>query len=81
MRFGQPVSADLVKKKLVKDVDRSVEAKIFGKDNQLKITTKDKVEQPGSEADLEGNKILYNDLKKHFSADMTYEKFVNSYDG
>ena len=27
------------------------------------------------------NKILYDNLKKHFDATMTYEKFVNSYDG
>ncbi|RTY92336.1 protein translocase subunit SecDF [Flavobacterium sp. GT3R68] len=81
VRFEKPVSAEMVKHELVKAFDGSAEVKIFGKDNQLKITTKYKVEQSGSEADLEINKILFANLKRHFSADMTYEKFVNSADG
>ncbi|PWA07191.1 protein translocase subunit SecDF [Flavobacterium psychrotolerans] len=81
VHFEKPVAAEEVKLELVKVFDGSAEAKIFGKDNQLKITTKYKVDEAGTEADQEVNKILYDNLKKHFSADMTYEKFVNSYDG
>jgi SecD/SecF fusion protein len=81
VRFEKPVSAELVKEDLVKVFEGSAEAKIFGTDNQLKITTKFKVEEAGSEADYAVNKLLYDNLKKHFAADMTYEKFVNSYDG
>ena len=81
VRFEKSVPAEEVKQELVKVFDGSAEAKIFGKDNQLKITTKYKVDEAGSEADRAVNEILYNNLKKHFSADMTYEKFVNSYDG
>ena len=81
VRFEKPVSAEEVKEDLVKVFDGSAEAKIFGKDNQLKITTKYKVAEAGTEADQAVNKILYDNLKKHFDATMTYEKFVNSYDG
>ncbi len=81
VRFEKPVAAEEVKLELVKVFDGSAEAKIFGKDNQLKITTKYKVTETGSQADLEVNKLLYDNLKKHYNADMTYEKFVNSYDG
>lgn len=81
VRFEKPVSAELVKEELVNVFEGSAEAKIFGTDNQLKITTKFKVEESGSEADYAVNKLLYDNLKKHFAADMTYEKFVNSYDG
>jgi SecD/SecF fusion protein len=56
------------------------EVKIFGNDNQLKITTKYKVQDHGTEADEE-NKILFQALKSYYSADLTYDKFVNSYDG
>jgi SecD/SecF fusion protein len=42
----------------------SAEAKIFGNDNQLKITTKYKVEEHGIEADQEVNK-LFQSLKQH----------------
>jgi SecD/SecF fusion protein len=81
VRFPQTISAEEVRQDLLVAFDGSAEAKIFGKDNQLKITTKFKVAEPGTEADQEVNKILFNNLKKHFDASMTYEKFVNSYDG
>ena len=81
VRFEKPVSAEEVKLELSKAFEGSAEAKIFGKDNQLKITTKYKVAEAGMEADQAVNKILYDNLKKHFSASITYDKFVNNYDG
>lgn len=81
VRFPKTISAEEVRQDLLAAFDGSAEAKIFGKDNQLKITTKFKVAEPGTEADQEVNKILFENLKKHFDATMTYEKFVNSYDG
>ena len=81
VRFEKPVSAEVVREELVKVFDGSAEAKVFGKDNQLKITTKYKVDEAGTEADQAVNQILYDNLKKHFDANMTYDKFVNSYDG
>ena len=81
VHFEKPIAAEEIKLELVKVFDGSAEAKIFGKDNQLKITTKYKVDEAGTEADHAVNKILYETLKKHFSPGMTYEKFVNSYDG
>ncbi|TDE42248.1 protein translocase subunit SecDF [Flavobacterium rhamnosiphilum] len=80
VRFEKPIETETVKAELTK-VFGSAEAKIVGKDNQLKITTKYKVHEPGIKADEEVNKLLYATLKQHFSADMTYDKFVNSYDG
>ncbi|MEZ7506885.1 protein translocase subunit SecDF [Flavobacterium sp. Arc2] len=80
VRFEKPVEAGAVKEELTK-VFGSAEAKIFGNDNQLKITTKYKVEDHGVEADQEVNKLLFESLKNHFSADITYDKFVNAYAG
>jgi SecD/SecF fusion protein len=82
VRFDKPVSSETVAKELSDEkVFGSAEAKIFGKDNELKITTKYKVGESGSAADEEVNKLLFENLKKHYSAGMTYEKFVNDYDG
>jgi len=81
IRFEKPVVAEEIRSELLASFENSAEAKVFGKDNQLKITTKYKVEEHGTEADEQVNKILFEKLKKHYSADMTYEKFVNSYDG
>ncbi|WP_281337209.1 protein translocase subunit SecDF [Flavobacterium eburneipallidum] len=80
VRFEKTVEPEVIKEDLVK-VFGTVEAKVFGNDNQLKITTKFKVEENGSKADEEINKLLFDNLKQHYSAGMTYEKFVNAYDG
>lgn len=81
VRFEKPVSAEEVREELLQVFDGSAEAKVFGADNQLKITTKYKVDESGTEADAAVNKVLFDNLKKHFGPEMTYEKFVNSYDG
>jgi SecD/SecF fusion protein len=77
VRFEKPVETELVKEQLSKVFDGSAEVKIFGNDNQLKITTKYKVQDHGTEADEEVNKILFQALKSYYSADLTYDKFVN----
>ena len=81
VRFDKAVPTDEVKEELNAVFGGGVEAKVFGNDNQLKITTKYKVEEHGTEADKEVNTLLFDGLKKHFGADMTYDKFVNAYDG
>ncbi|HEX8562844.1 MAG TPA: protein translocase subunit SecDF [Flavobacterium sp.] len=81
IRFEKPVAADEVREELAPVFGGSAEAKVFGANNQLKITTKYKVDEPGVEADEQVNRILFNTLKKHYSADLTYERFVNSYEG
>ncbi len=82
VRFDKPVSPDVIRTDLSQpDVFGSAEAKIFGADNQIRITTKYKVEEAGQEADLEVNRLLFENLKQHFPADMTYDMFVNTYEG
>lgn len=80
VRFDKVVSAPEVTKDLVA-VFGSAEAKIFGNDKQLKITTKYKVDEEGTGVDAEVNKMLFEALKKNLPADMTADKFVNSYEG
>ncbi|KVV14102.1 protein translocase subunit SecDF [Flavobacterium sp. TAB 87] len=80
VRFEKPVKAEEIKDELVA-VFGSVEAKVFGSDNQLKITTKYKVEEHGIEADEEVNKLMYETLKHHYAAGLTYDQFINSYSG
>jgi SecD/SecF fusion protein len=81
VRFEKSVPAEEVREELLKVFDGSAEAKVFGSDNQLKITTKYRVDESGTEVDAAVNRILYDNLKKHFGPDMTYEKFVNIYEG
>ncbi len=63
------------------EVFGSAEAKVFGDANQLKITTKYKVQETSSEVDKEVNEKLYNALKHYYSNNITYDKFTNTFDG
>lgn len=80
VRFEKAVDPEAIKADLVAVLE-SAEAKVYGSPEQLKITTKYKVEESGVEADEEVNKVMYEALKKHYGPDMTYDKFVTSYDG
>ena len=81
VRFENSVKANVVAADLTKAFGNNVEAKTFGEDDQLKITTKYKVAEEGEGVDKEVNEILFNGLKKYLPADMTYEKFVTNYEG
>ncbi|HFG0577802.1 protein translocase subunit SecDF [Flavobacterium psychrophilum] len=82
VKFEKPVEPTAIAAELSKkDVFESAEAKVFGTEDQLKITTKYKIKEEGVSVDTEVNKKLYNALKPHFSPSMTYEKFINSYEG
>jgi len=81
VRFEKPIETETVKAELAQVFDGSAEVKVFGNTNQLKITTKYKVQEPGIKADEEVNKLLFSTLKKHYSSDITYDKFVNAYEG
>ncbi|MEQ3661093.1 MAG: protein translocase subunit SecDF [Flavobacterium sp.] len=80
VRFDKPVSAPEVTSDLVA-VFGSAEAKVYGNDSQLKITTKYKVDEEGEGIDKEVNELLFKGLSKYLPADLTYDQFVKSYEG
>ena len=53
------------------------EVKTFGEENQLKITTKYKVDVEGLAVDNEIQKILFDKLKSFLPEGLTYEDFIN----
>jgi SecD/SecF fusion protein len=55
----------------------SAEVKTFGDENQLKITTKYKVDVEGLEVDNEIQNILFEALQPFLPDGLTYETFVN----
>lgn len=81
VKFAKAVEPTQVSDELSAAFGTAVEAKVFGDDDQLKLTTKYKIKEDGVEVDKEVNEKLYNTLKKYFPADLTYEKFINTYDG
>ncbi len=80
VKFEKPIESSVVAEEL-SAVFGSAEAKVFGSDEQLKITTKYKIKDETPEVDTEVNHMLFDVLKKHYSSDITYEKFINTFDG
>jgi len=81
VKFDKSVSAEEVKEDLGKVFGGTVDAKVFGNDRQLRITTKYKVEETSAEVDTEVNQKLYDGLKKHYSKTISYDEFVNANEG
>jgi SecD/SecF fusion protein len=79
VRFVQPVNPSEVQADL-EAVLGSAEAKTFGSDNQLKITTKYKVDVEGAAVDVEIQEKLYQALQGYLPQDLSYENFVNGQD-
>jgi SecD/SecF fusion protein len=81
VKFEKPVESSQVSEELSSAFGTGVEAKVFGDADQLKITTKYKIKEDGVDVDKEVNEKLFNALKKYYGAGLTYDKFINTYDG
>ena len=79
VRFDQIMNPTEVEAVLV-DAFGSAEVKTFGEDNQLKITTKYKIDQEGTEIDEEIYEKLYAGLQAYLPDGFTYDAFVNGAD-
>ena len=74
VRFDQDMSVEEVKNEL-EVVFESAEVKTIGGPNQLKISTKYKVEDSSLEADEEVESMLFTALQKYLPEGMTYDEF------
>ncbi|SFU73016.1 SecD/SecF fusion protein [Pustulibacterium marinum] len=74
IRFEQPVNASEIASEL-KAVFNSAEAKTIGDDSQIKVTTKYKVDEEGTEVDDEIQHKLFESLQKYLPDGTTYEDF------
>ena len=76
VRFEQAVNPSEAQAQLVSLLG-SAEAKTFGEDNQLKITTNFKVDVEGTEVDNEIQEALYSGLSSYLPQNLSYDDFVN----
>jgi SecD/SecF fusion protein len=74
VRFDKDVNATEIQNDLIA-VYGSAEAKTYGGDNQLKITTKYKVDDSGTDVDDEIEQMLFDGLKTSLPSGMTFEQF------
>ncbi len=79
VRFNKDVNATEVDSELT-EIFGSVEAKISGASNQLKITTNYKVDETSTEVDNEIRRKLYDGLKPHLSNNLAYQDFISGND-
>ena len=85
VRFDQPVTAESVRSATesvfnAADPESSVEVKQFGGESQMKITTSYKVDDESATVDAEIEKMIFDALKGLYSADITFDDFVDTND-
>ena len=79
IRFDQTVSSVDIQESLADDFGHAPKVKIFGEDNQIKLTTKYKVDQEGRAVDQEVVQKLYTGLQPHLKANTSFEEFTTEY--
>ncbi|MCB0457777.1 MAG: protein translocase subunit SecDF [Flavobacteriaceae bacterium] len=79
VRFDKDVNALDIQNDLIAAYG-SAEAKTYGGNNQLKISTKYKIDETGSEVDREVEEKLYEALKPNLPSGMSFEQFVGDDD-
>lgn len=77
IRFEQAVNASEIASEL-QDVFNSAEAKTIGDDSQIKVTTKYKVDEEGTEVDDEIQHKLFETLQKYLPDGTTYDEFASA---
>ena len=79
IRFDQTVSSVDIKESLADEFGHAPKVKIFGEDNQIKLTTKYKIDQEGRAVDQEVVQKLYAGLQPHLKANTSFEAFTTEY--
>ncbi|MEG2790839.1 MAG: protein translocase subunit SecDF [Odoribacter sp.] len=77
--FDQPVHVEEVAKSLAVVYGSAPEVKTFGGENQVRITTKYKIADEGTEADNEAEALLYQGLQKYLPDGTSKEVFLSDY--
>ena len=75
VRFDKAVNPSELENELITEFG-SASAKTFGAANQIKVTTKYKVDEEGSEVDEEISRKLYSAVQSYLPAGTTYEDFT-----
>lgn len=79
VRFDQPMNAQEVEDVLVTQFE-SADVKTFGADNQLKITTKYRIDETGTDIDGEIENQLFTALTPYLPSGMSFDEFTKSSD-
>ena len=75
--FDKPVQVESIAESLAVVYGSAPEVKTFGGDNQVRITTKYRITDEGTEADDEVETLLYEGLKSYLPNGTTKEEFLS----
>lgn len=78
VRFDQEARTNEIRQVLLDKLETASEVKQFGPSNQVKITTKYRIEDQGEEVDREVELVLYNALIGFFEHPITFEEFIST---
>ncbi|MBN2521348.1 MAG: protein translocase subunit SecDF [Bacteroidales bacterium] len=78
IRFDQNISTVEVQNLLKEELNETPEVIIFGQENQVRIATKYKINESGTEVDNEIEAKIYNALKPLLGENVTLEEFLEN---
>ncbi len=79
VRFEEPVSTVDIQQSLDSVFGEPPLVITFGAENQIRVTTKYKIDEDNAEADDEVEQLLYQGLQSYLPADMDFDTFMNDY--
>ncbi len=79
VRFENKQNIEELRKSLGTSLQSSPEIKVFGEDNQLRISTKYLIDSEDPKADDLVEAALYNGLKSFLGKDVDFDKFIQDY--
>jgi SecD/SecF fusion protein len=79
VRFDQPVNTVDIRNSLESVLGESPEVITFGPSNQVRISTKYKIDENAVEVDEEVEQLLYQGLKPYLGNNVSFENFINNY--
>ncbi|MBS3771179.1 MAG: protein translocase subunit SecDF [Bacteroidales bacterium] len=79
VRFDHPVNSVEIQNRLGDELGQPPQVKIFGDDNQIKLTTQYKIDQEGKEVDEEVVQKIYAGLQPFMEGETSMEEFTDNY--
>jgi SecD/SecF fusion protein len=79
IKFDQPVQSTAIANALEGQFGQAPKVIIYGSDDQVRITTRYKINEDASEVDEEIQQLLFEGLKPFLPDDIDYDTFYNDY--
>ncbi len=79
IKFDQPVQSTKIADALGEQFDQPPKVILYGSDDQVRITTRYKIDEDGAEVDEEIQNLLFTGLQEFLPENTDYDAFYNNY--